>query len=293
MCSYRPELGLHQHTLRLHKTPDGAVNAAVTVAPLQQKGDLIDTCSKVYDRCRMAGFTVHFEPGVFERHPQLRERFEADVTQVRIYASCILMSCNYYGLQAASMLPVKACSLLQSSTAIWLNDSLTYGYKSEPIKGKGCCYHPSREWLVQHSMHPEKSGCIEIYSAVHYFSDIDLWGTGGIILHELSHAYHNKYCLGGYDNEEVEGAYRMAMSRGLYDCVNVHGPQGADGPIKAYGCTNHMEFFAELSVAYLCTDGSWDYNKWFPHNRTQLSQHDAATLAILSKVWLNPYVPES
>ena len=142
-------------------------------------------------------------------------------------------------------------------------------------------------------MHPEKSGCIEIYSAAHYFNDIDLWGTGGIILHELSHAYHNKYCISGYENEDIEEAYRVAMKRELYNCVSVHGPQGADGPIKAYACTNHMEFFAELSVGYLCTDANWDYNKWFPHNRTQLSQHDPATMTVLSKIWLNPFVPES
>jgi hypothetical protein len=41
------------------------------------------------------------------------------------------------------------------------------------------------------------------------------------------------------------------MSKKLYDSVAVHGPQGKDGPIKAYACANPMEFFAELSVAYL------------------------------------------
>lgn len=92
----------------------------------------------------------------------------------------------------------------------------------------------------------------------------------------------------------------------LYDCVPVHGPQGAKGPIKAYACANCMEFFAELSVAFLynhdtntalreadrlkAADASSpvvipEYNKWFPHNATQLKSHDPATYEILGKMW--------
>lgn len=81
------------------------------------------------------------------------------------------------------------------------------------------------------------------------------------------------------------------MKTKLYDCVTVHGPQGvrADGSratAKAYACTNCMEFFAELSVAYhYCLDDRAEYNKWFPHNRCQLLAHDPASFAVLDKVW--------
>ena len=91
-----------------------------------------------------------------------------------------------------------------------------------------------------------------------------------------------------------------------YDCVPVHGPQGAKGPTKAYACANCMEFFAELSVAFLYNHDTnialrdiderearekqtsvviVEYNKWFPHNATQLKSHDPATYEILEKMW--------
>ena len=41
------------------------------------------------------------------------------------------------------------------------------------------------------------------------------------------------------------------MAEHLYDCVPVHGSQGLNGGTKAYACYNCMEFFAELSVAFL------------------------------------------
>jgi hypothetical protein len=81
-------------------------------------------------------------------------------------------------------------------------------------------------------------------------------------------------------------AYDVAMSKGLYDRVPVHGPQGVGGPMRAYACTNCMEFFAELSVAYhWCIDENTEYNKWFPFNRAQLQKHDPDTYQVIDKVW--------
>ncbi len=107
--------------------------------------------------------------------------------------------------------------------------------------------------------------------------------------------------------------YMRAMHRGLYDLVSVHGPQGEAGPMKAYACTNPMEFFAELSVAYLwkqhslslestssfssatssslevvdksLPDTANEFNKWFPHNCCQLQQHDDDTFLLLDMLW--------
>lgn len=86
-------------------------------------------------------------------------------------------------------------------------------------------------------------------------------------------------------------AYNAAMRAGLYDCVPVHGPQGINPhsgeriAIKAYACTNCMEFFAELSVAYHYALDETEYNKWYPHNRLQLLQHDPATFEMLERIW--------
>ncbi|CAE7797422.1 unnamed protein product, partial [Symbiodinium microadriaticum] len=79
--------------------------------------------------------------------------------------------------------------------------------------------------------------------------------------------------------------YERAMAEGLYGAVPVHGPQGKNGPVKAYACVNCMEFWAELSVAYLCSDTMVEYNKWFPHNRQQLKDYDPQTFVVLQKLW--------
>ena len=113
---------------------------------------------------------------------------------------------------------------------------------------------------------------MEFYDAKHYLSDCDHWGKGGLILHELSHAWHNIHIENGYDNKQIKEFYELAMKDGLYDCVRVHGPQGPE--CKAYACTNAMEYFAELSVAFLGgLDDALEHNKWFPFNRTQLREH--------------------
>ena len=85
------------------------------------------------------------------------------------------------------------------------------------------------------------------------------------------------------------------MEKKLYDCVPVHGPQGANGGCKAYACYNCMEFFAELSVAFHWrrdshVDGAphtcaIEYNKWFPHNYIQLKSHDIETCKVLAGAW--------
>lgn len=76
------------------------------------------------------------------------------------------------------------------------------------------------------------------------------------------------------------------MKKCLYDKVAVHGRQGANGPVKAYACANCMEFFAELSTAYMWKeDESTEYNKWFPFNRYQLAQHDPHTYQVINKYW--------
>ena len=88
----------------------------------------------------------------------------------------------------------------------------------------------------------------------------------------------------GYENKEIKKCYEEAMKEGLYDCVKVHGTQGPEA--KAYACNNCMEYFAELSAAFLGgTDGIEEYNKWFPFNRKQLKEHDPRAYKLLKKVW--------
>eukprot|EP00466_Bigelowiella_natans_P002402 jgi/Bigna1/145659/aug1.102_g20367 len=138
-------------------------------------------------------------------------------------------------------IPSDAGSILRKHTAFWVNDSLRYGYSSSPIDASGMCFHPSCEWLQQHRMMPEKRGGVEIYRAQDYLDSRGLWGQGGLLLHELSHAYHHTVVERGFDNPLVVAVYENAMDKGLYNRVDVHGAQGEAGPVKGYAATNHKE----------------------------------------------------
>ena len=226
-------------------------------------------------------------------------------------------------------LPEHAVTLLRdtSPTPIYINRTLQYGRKRRPITGRGMCFHPGSEWLQRNGMSVKKCESVEMYRASEYREMCQDWGQGGILLHEFSHAYHHKGCVDGYDNEEIMECYQEAMSEGIYDSVPVHGPQGPVAP--AYAKTNAMEYFAELSTAFLGgipslfqnddddkndietgaknhrrkqvrTGGKTtnvvqpnhhsrdEYNKWYPHNRQQLLDHDPRAYALLQKIWKIP-----
>ena len=235
----------------------------------------IDTSKKHYDKVILGGWPCNIEPGCFPSDMDipangknlLRTRFESD-------------------LEAASKsLPFEAREKLKSSTPIWINKSQSFGPKVAPIKGRAGCFHPGSKWLKRNGMRPDKCGGVEWYDAKHYLSDCDLWGAGGLMLHELSHAWHCLHIEDGYDNEDIINVYKAAMDEGLYDCVRVHGKQGPT--CKAYACQDQMEYFAELSVAFLGTeiDEDREHNKWYPFNRRQLREHDPRAYAMLCRMW--------
>lgn len=135
-------------------------------------------------------------------------------------------------------------------------------------------------------MHRDKAGCVEFYDADAYLKSRDNWGPGGLIVHELSHAYHHHCLQKGHSNPDVIQCYKDAMKKGLYDSVRVHGPQGPTA--KAYATENAMEYFAELSAAFLGGTNDYvndEFNKWYPFNRKQILEHDPAAHAMLERLW--------
>jgi hypothetical protein len=295
LCAYRPRTASSVHHLTLqfhpHKTAsvqssDGInvscsvrqVESFVQLLPLIQSVDIpVDTTHKQY-LCYeggMCGFTVHYEQDVFQANPKLEATLAADLAVI------------------CELLPPPVCIALRGSTSFYVNTSISFGPQSDPIVGKGATFHPhdGKDWLKRNGMMASKAGNIELYSGEDYMNSRELWGDGGVLLHELCHAYHDQHCTNGFDNEAIRDAYLWAMDKGLYNSVPVHGPQGVDATgkaqqCKAYACANQMEFFAELSVAWHWhMDEEVEYNKWFPHNRAQLQQHDPDTCALMYSVW--------
>jgi hypothetical protein len=138
-------------------------------------------------------------------------------------------------------------------------------------------------------MSTKKCGGDEVYEACGYFDDHGLWyGEGGILLHELSHAWHKTFVKDGYSNDEIEECYKAALTDELYESVQVHNHEGSTDERKAYAATNQFEYFAELSVAFLGGVGTHkdlEYNKWYPFNRKQIKTHDPRAYKLLHKMW--------
>ena len=236
-----------------------------------------DTTPKIYKECTLGGWPCQLERNWSNGDTISAQKLERDIRA------------------AALLLPPHARAYLRKHCKIWVNRSLSWGPSACPVRGHGCCYHPSKEWLVHNGLSGEKHMCVEVNNAPHYRKDCDLWGIGGVMLHELSHAYHHGMLPNGYANKEIQRCYELAMKEGLYDSIEYHSgcsSSSSDGgamrrsTAKAYACTNAMEYWAELSAAFLGgLDDKKEYNKWYPFNREQIQKHDPRAYSMLSRLW--------
>jgi hypothetical protein len=227
----------------------------------------IDTSQKCYNSlCLHEEWTIKAQDNWHGDNPDLEKTFQDDL---RIALEC---------------LPPHARQRLSQTTPLWLNRTLKYGPAACPVQGQGMCFHPGSDWLVRNGMNPDKRHGVELYCGEDYKKSRDYWAPGGLLLHEFSHAYHCICLPAGYDNVPVKACYEAAMKDGLYESVSVHGPQGPKS--KAYACQDAMEYFAELSTAFLGgRDERVEFNKWYPFTRKQIQKHDPRAYELLKTVW--------
>jgi len=258
----------------------------------------IKTNHKNYEKTTLGGWPVFLEENWHNGNKELEKRFAED------------LAC------AAKCLPKHASDFLKKNTPVYVNKCFQWGPEVCPIKGRGLCFHPESKWLEENFMHVEKCECVELYDSTEYLKDcLNHWGQAGVLIHEFSHAYHHKCLENGYNNKEIKECYDLAMKDRLYDWVRVKGSQGENicaqresygnvmlipflfslprdlrsGPMaKAYACTNCMEYFAELSAAFLGQPNMLSdemFNKWYPFNRRQIKEHDPRAYEMLKKMW--------
>jgi len=233
-----------------------------------------DTSDKIYESTTLGGWPVRLEKNWHGDDAKLKK-----------------LLASHFKI-ATKFLPSHARAELSKSTPFYINKSQKYGPAACPVNGRAMCFHPGSSWLKENGMSCDKKECVEIYNAKEYLDDYEFWGPGGVLLHELCHAYHWKMVEGGYENEEIVKCYKAAMEEGLYDCVEVHkkcksGPQTiSKDKLRAYACENAMEYFAELSVAFLAgLEKDVEYNKWQPFNRHELKEFDPRAHQLLQKIW--------
>ena len=134
-------------------------------------------------------------------------------------------------------------------------------------------YHPNRGWLVANRHDPALAKHVHIPRAKKLY-DPHMWAKHPyVVLHELSHAYHDQVL--GFDNPEIIAAYKAAKKKGIYEKVLLY----TGRTVRHYGLTNHKEYFAEATEAYL------GVNDFYPFVRAELKQHDPRMFKIMEKVW--------
>jgi Mlc titration factor MtfA (ptsG expression regulator) len=103
-----------------------------------------------------------------------------------------------------------------------------------------------------------------------------------LVLHELAHAYHDRFLPGGHNNAEIKEAFEKAKASGLYDRVERRDAKGNTRMDRAYAMTNPAEYFAECTEAYFGT------NDFYPFTNTDLKKHDPFMHELLAKLWCLP-----
>lgn len=138
-------------------------------------------------------------------------------------------------------------------------------------------YHPGAGWLRENKRDPAMEKAVE-FTNVRIF-ERETRRMPNFTLHELAHAYHDRFLSRGFDNEHVKTAFEKARTKGRYERVEQRFGDGRSANVRAYAMTNPMEYFAECSEAFFST------NDFFPFTREQLEKHDPEMFALLKKLW--------
>jgi hypothetical protein len=214
-----------------------------------------DTPDSVYEQRSLAGFTLMVNRGFITDDPALLARvmlhLEADLDEI------------------THLVPAPSLAALRQTT-IWVE---LQGLATDGMSGRGLCCHWSAEWVTSHGMPAEKAGGVEIVNAEDYVR----WHTTQpyMLLHELAHAYHRML---GAETPEIVDAYKAAMEAGIYAEVDRNSAVPGE-KVRAYAATNHHEYFAEVSEAYLAL------NDFAPYTRSQLGAMDPRGLSMAETLW--------
>lgn len=164
-------------------------------------------------------------------------------------------------------MPKPSVDLLKARVPVWVNWHLEKPL-SNGRKGSAAGVYmsgPPRPTLIE-GVEVRING-VHIYmldDILKHYKDTDEPPVSELLLHEFVHAVHDHAF--GFTNGKIETAYRQAMERKLYDK-------------DLYIATNAVEFFAELSVAWM---GRLNH---YPHDAADLKKHDPASYKLMEEFW--------
>lgn len=134
-------------------------------------------------------------------------------------------------------------------------------------------YHPNRGWLIAHNHDPRLVKHVHIPRAKQLF-DRHMWAKHPyVVLHELAHAYHDQVL--SFDQEDIVKTFEAARDSGRYENVLLY----TGKTVRHYGLSNHKEYFAESTEAYL------GVNDFYPFVRAELKAHDPDMFELMQRIW--------
>ncbi|MEO2022550.1 MAG: metallopeptidase [Pirellulaceae bacterium] len=199
-----------------------------------------------YDVVEIEGWTVYVDQRLKQAQPDLATRAER-LVKIQLY-------------QISLVVPQEQLKRLRE-VPIWICDR-----KDGPIH-----YHPKRKWLVENGYNPDKTKAVDISRAINIvrcYRD-QPW----VMMHELAHAYHDRVL--SFEEPRVLAAYENAVKQKKYESVQRIGGQS----VRHYALTNHKEYFAECTEAFLGT------NDFYPFVRAELRDHDPHMFRLLQEIW--------
>ena len=134
-------------------------------------------------------------------------------------------------------------------------------------------YHPGADWLKLKGYSESLAKCVHIPEAADFLSPFENHRMPWVILHELSHAYHDQVL--GFDEPRIIAAWKKFRDCGKYTSVMT-----STGIMREhYGLTNAKEFFAEMTETYF---GS---NDFYPFVAGELMQAEPEIFALMAAIW--------
>jgi len=134
-------------------------------------------------------------------------------------------------------------------------------------------YHPSAGWLKANGHAADLAKCVHLPRAADLPTRRNINEQPWVILHELSHAYHDQKL--GFDEARIQAAYDRFKQSGHGDATLLYNGKR----VKHYGLTTPMEFFAEMTEAY------FGVNDFFPFNRAELQEAEPQVFELLKEIW--------
>ena len=145
-----------------------------------------------------------------------------------------------------------------------------------PNEAPRATYHVSENWMRQNGRNLVMLKSIE-FSNVFIFEK-EARRMPMLMLHELSHAYHDQVL--GWEHDGLAAVYARAMTSKRYDCVERRrAPEQPSTFQTAYAMSDVGEYFAETTEAF------FGRNDFYPFTREELGKHDPDMLALLQQVW--------